>query len=284
MRHPNPRAIFFDAQRSRYRTVRSSLVQPTCPLATMTILRPHPARLPFPSVSNTVRLQCDRLRGHAPAAWVIKNGDGRGWRSVAPSLESLNWMLAMIDIPLVTAQQFLEMLQDGERWIELVRGRLIRLSPPDEVHGNVVRNVGAALGERFRKEPGLFACFELGLIVGRDLDTVRCPAISCFAIEGGLQELDLLVTERVPELVVEVASSNDRREAMSARIRAYQEWGVSAVWVFDPESRHAHVMVQGQLPRMLKENERLIGHPTVPGFGMLVDDAFADPRWAKPAP
>ena len=189
----------------------------------------------------------------------------------------------MSESTLMTAAQFRELLEDGQRWMELVRGRLVRLNPPDEVHGNAVRNLSAALSERFRKEPGLFACYELGLITGFDPDTVRSPAISCFRSDGGLAELDRLTTERVPELVIEVASSNDRREAMSERIRGYIDWGVPAIWVFDPESQHAHVFRSGEVPRMLKENERLIGAPTIPGFAITVGDVFADPPWAKKA-
>ncbi len=181
---------------------------------------------------------------------------------------------------LMTADDWLKLLQDGDRWLELVEGRLVRLVPPDEVHGNVVRNLAAALSRQFRKEPGLFAAFELGLQVARSPDTVRCPAISCFRIDGGVQELDVLLTTRRPELVIEVASSNDRREAMSARIQAYQAWGVRGIWVFDPESQHAHVFLEGTLPRMYKDNEKLTGHPLVPGFAMTVGDVFVDPKWA----
>lgn len=187
----------------------------------------------------------------------------------------------MSDAEVTTAKQFLELLEDGQRWMELVRGRLIRLSPPDEVHGNAVRNLSHALSECFRRERGLFACYELGLITAFDPDTVRCPAISCFRVDGGIGELDRLTTERVPELVIEVASSNDRREAMSDRIQGYVDWGVPAIWVFDPESQHAHVFVEGETPRMLKENERVIGGTVVPGFGITVSDVFADPKWAK---
>lgn len=187
----------------------------------------------------------------------------------------------MVDHTPMTANQYRELLEDGNRWIELVHGRLVRLSPPDEIHGNAVRNLSAALSHQFRREPGLFACYELGLITAFDPDTVRCPAIACFRAEGGLGELDRLTTERVPELVIEIASSSDRREAMSERIRGYVDWGVIAIWVFDPESQHAHVFLQGDTPKMLKENERLVGAPTVPGFAITVGDVFADPKWAK---
>jgi Uma2 family endonuclease len=180
-----------------------------------------------------------------------------------------------------TALDYLRHLEDGDRWIELVEGRLVRLSPPDERHGNVVRNLSKSLCAALRKDGVLFPCFELGLHVARDPDTVRCPAMSCFTRGGGLNELDLLVTDRRPELVIEVASSNDRREAMSERVEGYLEWGVAHLWVFDPVSEHVHVYAAGDRPRMLKPTEFLSGGTIVPAFGAIVGELFAEPSWSQ---
>lgn len=180
--------------------------------------------------------------------------------------------------------EFRERLEAGDRWIEFARGRLIRLTPPDEMHGNVVRNVSKALGRYFRKHPVYYPCFELALVVDRTAPTIRTPAISCFRIERGLEEMDRLVTETVPDLVIEVASSNDRREAMSERIRGYQTWSVPHIWVFDPESQHAHVFSPGETPRMLKETETLSVRSLFPEFSLLVGDVFRDPAWLTRKP
>ncbi|MDZ4689615.1 MAG: Uma2 family endonuclease [Planctomycetaceae bacterium] len=180
-----------------------------------------------------------------------------------------------------SSQDYLRHLEDGDRWLELVGGRIVRLSPPDERHGNVVRNLSKALSAALRKESRLYPCFELALLVERDPDTVRCPAISCFPLSGGLGELDKLLTDTRPELIVEVASSNDRREAMSDRVEGYLDWGVPHLWICDPASEHVHVFEQGQRPRMLKPNEYLSGGTVVLGFGMLVGELFADPAWLK---
>jgi Uma2 family endonuclease len=181
-----------------------------------------------------------------------------------------------------SAQDYLHHLEDGDRWLELVAGRLVRLSPPDERHGNVVRNLAKSLSAVLRKEGRLFPCFELALHVVHDPDTVRCPAISCFSMVGGLDELDKLLTDRLPELVVEVASSNDRREAMSERVDGYLDWGVPHVWIFDPVSEHVHMFAMGRPPRMLKPTEYLSGGDVAPGYGCMVAELFADPAWMKP--
>jgi Uma2 family endonuclease len=181
--------------------------------------------------------------------------------------------------PSFTAEQFQAALEEGDRWLEVVAGRLIRHSPPDETHGNVVRNLSKALGRFLRKAPTLYPCFELGLILARNPDTVRCPAISCFLPADGLVQMDRLLTDTRPELVVEVASSNDRRDAMSERLRGYHDWGVPAIWVFDPSSLHVHVFHRGSDPRMLKETEMLHGQFELAGFHVDVGAMFADPAW-----
>jgi|UniRef100_A0A7C4LK59 Uma2 family endonuclease len=180
-----------------------------------------------------------------------------------------------------TADDYQRALEEGDRWIEVVAGRLVRLSPPDELHGNVVRNLAKALGAFLRQHPVLYPCFELGLIVARQPDTIRCPAISCFSMADGLAQMGLLVTDRKPELIVEVASSNDRRESMAQRVREYQQWGVPAIWVFDPVSLHAHVFHRGALPQMLKAAETLHGCFELAGFHVSVGEQFADPKWAR---
>ncbi len=187
--------------------------------------------------------------------------------------------------PLVrTPREFLARQEDGDRWIEMVNGRLIRLSPPDEQHGNVVRNLSKALSQYLRKRPTHYLCFELALLVSPATNTIRCPAVSCFPTENGLDELDKLLSETVPVLVIEIASSNDRREAMSDRIRGYQVLGVPYIWVLDPESQHAHVFTPQETPRMLKETEVLTSQSLFPGFGILVGDLFRDPAWLNRTP
>jgi Uma2 family endonuclease len=190
--------------------------------------------------------------------------------------------LAMIDASYFTAEQFLELLQDGERWIELSAGQLIRHTPPDEAHGNVVRNVSRALAVHLRKKPVAVACFDLGLVIGHDPDTVLCPAISCFPLPGGFEESDKLITETVPKLVMEVASTNDRRAELSERVRSHLDWGVEAVWVFDPVDRQAHQFQRGASSRRYRDHETLIDAIVLPGFQIPVADAFADPRWHQP--
>ena len=184
---------------------------------------------------------------------------------------------------LMTLEQFEERILEGERWIELVDGRFLRLNPPDDAHGDVVRNLSRSLAVFLKKSADTYACFELPLIVRKDSPTVRCPAVSCFRFEPGnrFAETDKVLTDTRPALVVEVASTNERRESMSVRVQAYLDWGVPGVWVIDPVTRHVHQFHGKGNGLTLKEPQVVTGQPVLPGFAIPVSDLFKLPAWMK---
>ena len=183
----------------------------------------------------------------------------------------------------LTIAQFEEKLMDGDRWVELIEGRFVRLSPPDDAHGDVVRNLSRALAAYMKRSDDTYACFELPLIIKREPPTVRSPAVCCFRFqgEGRFAETDKLMTDSCPILVIEVASTSERREAMSDRVQAYLAWGVAAVWVIDPVTLHVHQFRGRNSSDMLKEPQVLLGHAELPGFAMPIGDLFRQPEWAK---
>lgn len=183
--------------------------------------------------------------------------------------------------PTITVEQYEERLAEGDRWIEVVAGRLVRLDPPDEIHGDVVRNLSRPLGTSLKSTADITACFELPVILAVDPATIRCPAVSCFRSQNRFSETDKLVTDTVPLLVVEVASTNDRREGMSERVNGYLDRGVQGIWVIDPVTRHVHVFHPPQQGAMLKETQQLRGSPILPDFEILVSDLFKQPQWER---
>ena len=183
--------------------------------------------------------------------------------------------------PRLTIEQFEERLAEGDRWIELIEGHLIRLSPPDETHGDVVRNLSRPLAKVARVLPDLCICFELPIVISRERATVRCPAISCFQSANRFEETEKLLTDSRPGLVIEVASTSDRREGMSDRVSGYLDTGIAGVWVIDPVTRHVHQFVAGRGGTLLKEHEVLNGSPLLPGLQLPVADLFQQPKWAQ---
>jgi Uma2 family endonuclease len=183
----------------------------------------------------------------------------------------------------MSLEQFESRLLDGDRWIELIDGRFVQLNPPDDGHGDVVRNLARTLAAFLKKSNDLNACFELPLVLSSEPPTVRCPAVSCFRLQTGnrFAETDKVLTDSIPSLVIEVASTNDRRDAMSNRVRSYLDWGVEAVWVIDPVARRVYQFHAGQPEQMLKESQVLQGKSILSGFSMPVSDLFRQPEWMK---
>lgn len=183
---------------------------------------------------------------------------------------------------LLTAEQFAERrdeLPEAGRWSELLAGKVVTLSPPDAEHGTTVLNLSKAIADFSQAAPQGYACFSLGLIVQRGPDTVRVPAM-CFYAEGpAFAESDKVVTETRPTLVVEVASSNDRRRGLADRIKSWLDWGVRMVWVLDPHAKQAHVFESSSQPRRLAPHETLTGGEVLSGFRSNVGDLFKEPDW-----
>ncbi len=185
----------------------------------------------------------------------------------------------------MTAEEFeaaRQKLAAGGRWSELVAGEFIALQPPDEEHGNVVRNLSAVLArvlaEQAADPPG-YACFELGLIVARGPDTVRTPPISYFNTGELFAESDRLITTTPPALVVDIASTSDRRTALPLRIEQYHSFGVQKVWIVDPPESQVHIAHHGSPVETLTAGSELADPELLPGFSMPVDYLFTAPAW-----
>lgn len=189
---------------------------------------------------------------------------------------------------LLTVEQFIEQreeLPDGGRWTELVAGKLVTLSPPTIEHGTVVLNLTKALSEfshdASRKDECGYACFELGLVLARNPDTLLFPAISYFSGGARFAEADKIVTETRPAAVVEIASTNDRRRGLEQRVTGWFDWGVGLVWVVDPQARQVQVVEKGQPARRLGEAQSVYGSGELAGFKIAVGELFREPKWAK---
>jgi Uma2 family endonuclease len=198
----------------------------------------------------------------------------------------------MIDFALLTAESFEESRcdqPDGGQWSELIRGRVEALSPPEEEHRVAVLNLSKALGDYLNEHREGYPCFDLGLIVSRNPDTVRFPAISYFLGGELFAETDKSITDTRPALVVEVMSSNDRRRSMSDRIFEYKTWGVEVLWIVDPVEKAVHTIRPGYSNKAAREHETLCGSlswrhkatalPILPDFRIAVADIFTLPSY-----
>ncbi|MEZ6056417.1 MAG: Uma2 family endonuclease [Planctomycetaceae bacterium] len=183
---------------------------------------------------------------------------------------------------LMTVEEFLDEryeLPEGGQWSELEGGKAICFQPPDLDHGTVVLNLSKGVSRWAVAEERGYACFDLGLVLRRDPDTVRFPAASFFLTGDRFAESDRDVTETRPAAVVELASTADRRKVMSSRVSEYLEQGVEAVIVVDPKHETVSVWHSGAAALELGLGDRLEGLATLPGFEIEVVELFAVPEW-----
>ncbi len=198
----------------------------------------------------------------------------------------------MIASALLTAQTFEDArydLPEGGQWVELVRGRVEILTPPEEEHLIAVLNLSKALAEYLNEHREGYPCFELGLLVKRGPDTVRFPAISYFLGGEFFGETDKSITETRPALIIEVISSNDRRRSLNDRVFDYTNWGVEVLWIVDPLEKVVHTIRPGYANKRVREDETLTGslswrhkataQPILPDFRIAVSDIFKPPEY-----
>jgi Uma2 family endonuclease len=187
-------------------------------------------------------------------------------------------------LPLTTAEQFIDQrfdLPESGQWSELDRGIVTSFQPPDVDHGNVVRNLSKALATYVQSGGPGYACFDLGIAVARRPDTIRFPA-ACHFLDGPrFGEVDKPYTEKPPALVVELASTNDRRRVITDRVLGYHEFGTPLVWVIDPKEKCVHICPRGRRPELLSAAMTLHAEPVLPGFAMPVHQLFVEPDWWK---
>lgn len=174
-------------------------------------------------------------------------------------------------------------LPDGGRWTELIAGQPVALSPPDDKHGTVVLNLTKALAEFAQRERVGYACFEVGLVLSRSPDTVRCPPISYFTRGDLFAESDRDITQEHPTLVVEIASTNDRRSKMAERVQSYLNWGVPFVWVIDTAGKVVHLFGARRPARQVSGEQKLTGSDDLAAFEMPAADLFKEPSWWQAA-
>ncbi|MFN6311477.1 MAG: Uma2 family endonuclease [Planctomyces sp.] len=169
-------------------------------------------------------------------------------------------------------------LPEAGRFHELHEGCLTLLSTPEEIHGTIVFNISRILAGWLPAVKGS-AAYGIGLHVAREPDTVYAPAISVFLGGRPFSQADLVVATEVPALVVDIASTNDRRSDMRRRTTSLLQLGVETVWVPDPFKKEIQVISRGQHTLALGAWQKLTGIGRLQGLEFSVADSFAQPKW-----
>ncbi|MCA8988808.1 MAG: Uma2 family endonuclease [Planctomycetaceae bacterium] len=188
----------------------------------------------------------------------------------------------MLDGPLMTAEQFLEnrfSLPESGQWAELHSGSVILFQPPDLDYGNTVLNLSKIFARYVQEHRHGYPCFDLGLLMEKSPDTIRYPAASYFLSGDRFAELDNAVTETVPDFVIELASTADRRQQMPRRIEDYLAWGTKAVWIIDPAQQCLNVIDNQGNQQLFEPDQQLAQLDLLPGLQVQIEELFVEPSW-----
>ncbi len=186
--------------------------------------------------------------------------------------------MASVLAKLMTAEEFYDFVNEPrnrDRHFELEAGEVVKVSRPNELHCVVCGNGVGVLWTYVRQRKKGYVCsHDMGLVLERDPDTVRGPDISVYLENRKLKELETKWPKRIPKLIVEVMSPNDRMSKMLKRIANFLKKGVAMAWLLDPEDETLTIFTPNREPIVLERDEEVSGLKLLPDFRCKVSDFF----------
>jgi Uma2 family endonuclease len=158
---------------------------------------------------------------------------------------------------LITAEEFLDMPDDG-RLTELVKGRIIEMTPPGRPHGLICLEVGGILRDfLISHKLGRAVGNDSAFITRRNPDSVRGPDVSFYRNDQIPEHPHDPRWKGVPPLVVEVLSPSDTWREILAKVSDYLEVGVTVACVVDPDNNTVQVFRADRHPEILSGDMEL---------------------------
>ena len=179
---------------------------------------------------------------------------------------------------LITAAELWEMPDNG-RFHELVRGKLLVMTPAGFEHGWIVLELGATLRDFIRQNKlGLAVSGDVGFVLARNPDTVLGPDIAFVRQERIAKSgIPTKYFEGPPDLAIEVVSPHDRFNDVDAKAQDYVAAGAALVWVVNPRWRNVTIYQADRTVRIVAGSEELTAPDLLPGFACRVADLFPKP-------
>ncbi|MAT13681.1 MAG: hypothetical protein CMJ46_00200 [Planctomyces sp.] len=181
---------------------------------------------------------------------------------------------------LLTVDDYLEQrfdLTDDGRWHDLVSGKLVAREQPSDIQGIAILNLTRILGSYFMRTATVqtaYACFELGLVLRRDPDSVRFPPISVFKDGNRFEHLDEMTTDQLPRLAIDHARSP---QANSEIAREYLRSGIASVWLIDSRSLALEVYEDRETVKFERHEQEFIPEAEWPGLRIRIAELFEEP-------
>ena len=175
---------------------------------------------------------------------------------------------------LLTADDLLRLDAEGIKG-ELIRGVLSEEMPPGYEHAELMAELTMQL-RSFAKARNLGSVLgELEIRLESTPDTVRAPDIAFVSrgrIPPGARPRGF--SDITPDLVVEVASPSDTRQAVHDKALMWRQNAARLVWVLHPDTRTVDVYAEGHPVTTVAENDALEGLEVLPGLTCPVSEIF----------
>ena len=197
--------------------------------------------------------------------------------AAAPSPANVGTEKMSTELQLMTADELLAMPDDGFVY-ELIKGELIKMSPPGHEHGRVTMNIAGPLHVYAKKKKlGNVYAAETGFLLEQDPDTVRAPDVA-FVRKERIEKAGAVegYWKGAPDLAVEVISPSDTARRIEGKVAQWLESGAGAVWLVSPKLHTVTVYRSLTEIVVLTENDTLDGGDVVPGFQIPVAEIFAE--------
>jgi Uma2 family endonuclease len=183
-----------------------------------------------------------------------------------PFIEGSDYLLTAADLAAMPTE-----LPSGPVKYELDNGRIVSMSPPGNRHGQCQATICGELRTQGQLTGHGLAYGEVGVVLWRNPDRV-VGIDSGFAKAASLPIPESLegYLEKVPELVVEIRSKNDRRAYVDRKVADYLTAGAKVVLVIDPQSETITCHRSGAAPQDLGKQDVLTLDDIIPGFRLPV--------------
>jgi Uma2 family endonuclease len=173
---------------------------------------------------------------------------------------------------LMTADELIK-LNDWSHRYELIKGELLTMSPPGDLHGAVTMNLTLVLATHVKaKHLGVLRAAETGFKLESNPDTVLAPDVAFIAADRAGTPVPGY-REGAPDLAVEVMSQWDSNPAVQRKAALWLELGAKSVWVVNPKKRTVEVIRSDGHRKLFHESDELVDD-TVPDFRVAVAEIF----------
>lgn len=202
---------------------------------------------------------------------------------MVPSVRA-RWAEVLADAGPMTVDEMMALPADRWRY-ELAAGQLVKRPPADLQYDGIADGLLEAL-RAFALAEGIsiVALKETGFAVSKagDADTVFVPALAVIRTDHA-EHLPASAAEDtpsvrcVPDLIVEIASPQQRRTDLAARVSAWLAIGTQRVWVIWPAHRQVDVWHSGvDAPHVASYSihETLMERDVLPNFTYPVAHLF----------